>query len=78
MGFVGLRLEQLKALLAAVHSGQLPCPLSPDALACQGFQDVSEQILASLRGLEQNAVRAVLVAVIAERLSAFDKPMGSA
>ncbi len=78
MGFVGIRLEQLKALLAAVHSEQLPCPLSPDALACQGFQDVSEQILASLRSLEQNAVRAVLVAVIAERLSAFDKPMGSA
>ena len=78
MGLVGIRLKVLKALLAAVHSEQLPCPLSPDALACQGFQDLSEQILASLRGLEQEAVRAILVAVIAERLSALDQTTGSA
>ena len=57
----------LKRLLTAIHRGDLPCPLTADVLACVGLQDRSEVLLGSLRGLTDAGVRAVLVAVLAER-----------
>ena len=78
MGLVDIALDDLKRLLSAVHSGDLPCPLTPDALACQGFQDMSDALLGALRHLDENAVRALLVAVIAERLATPNDTLGNA
>jgi hypothetical protein len=68
---VGLRqlgTEQLQLLLKLLHRGELAFPLTPLELARIGLQDPSEYVLAVVRGLDQAAVRAVLVSVLAERL----------
>jgi len=59
--------EDLKKLLRHVHRGELPCPILPDTLACVGLQFRGEPILAALRGLDEPAVRSVLICVLAER-----------
>lgn len=61
--------EQLRTLLRGVHKGTLECPLSPAGLAGHGLQDASGAILGHLRGLDGVAVRAVVVAVLAERMT---------
>lgn len=58
---------ELRELLRYLHRGQVQCPLSPGDLARVGLQDRSEPIMATLRGLDEAAARAVLVAVLAER-----------
>jgi hypothetical protein len=68
---VGLRhveTEHLRLLLKMVHREELRFPLTPLELARIGLQEPSERILGTLRGLEGRAVRAVLVAVLAERI----------
>lgn len=68
---VGLRhveTEHLRRILELLHREELSFPLTPVELARIGLQEPSERILGSLRGLEVQAVRAVLVAVLAERL----------
>ena len=67
-GLTDVPTEDLKRALQAVHRGTLPCPVTADTLACVGLQDRSPPLMESLRGLEAPAVRALLVAVIAERL----------
>lgn len=62
--------EQLRTLLRGVHRGTLECPLSPAGLAGHGLQDQSGPILGHLRGLDAAGVRAVVVAVLAERMAA--------
>lgn len=64
--------EDLKKLLRHVHRGELPCPITADTLACVGLQFRGEPILAALRGLDEPAVRAVLICVLAERKVAED------
>jgi hypothetical protein len=59
--------KDLKRLLQQLHRKAIDCPLTADGLACLGLQDRSEALLSSLRGLEGSGVRAVLVAVLAER-----------
>ncbi|MCA9653376.1 MAG: hypothetical protein H6712_32915 [Myxococcales bacterium] len=59
--------KDLRTLLRAVFKEQVQCPLSPAALAMLGLQDTSPALLEHLRGLESEAVHAVLVAVLAER-----------
>lgn len=66
-GLTDLSDDTLERLLRALHRGELEAPLTATALALAGFQDVSEALLGSLRGLDARAVRAVLVAVVAER-----------
>ena len=66
-GFRAVPSSALKHLLAAVHRDEIPCPLTADVLACVGLQDRSEVLLGCLRGLSRAGVRAVLVAVLAER-----------
>jgi hypothetical protein len=41
--------------------------VTPGSLAALGLQDWSEALLGTLRGLEEAGIRAVLVAVLAER-----------
>jgi len=70
---VGLRQVStpvLKKLLLHVHRGEVEAPLAPIPLAALGLQAHTEPLLNHLRGLEISGVRAVLVAVLAERLPA--------
>lgn len=55
-------------LLRLLHRDELSFPLTPLELARIGLQEPSERILGTLRGLGRDGVRAVLVAVLAERL----------
>lgn len=73
MDDIGLRqtdTESLKKMLRALHRDELPCPLTPTGLACIGLQDQAGNLLSHLRGLDHAGVRAVVVAVLAERLAA--------
>lgn len=58
--------EDLVRLFRAVHRGELPCPIDPIGLATTGLLRLSDE-LGLLHGLEAPAVKAVLIAVIAER-----------
>ncbi|MEZ4452015.1 MAG: hypothetical protein R3B09_21305 [Nannocystaceae bacterium] len=62
--------DALKTLLRHVHHGTIELPLAPVPLVAIGLQDQVERLLGAMRGLESAAVRAVLVAVLAERLEA--------
>ena len=66
-GLTTIPTEVLRNLLRRVHGDELDFPITADVLACMGMQDRSEALLGTLRGLSQSGVRAVLVAVIAER-----------
>lgn len=70
MALTGVPTEDLERLLRLLHRGQVEAPLSPAAIACVGLQHRSEELLQSLRGLDEAGVRAVLVAVLAERQTA--------
>jgi hypothetical protein len=67
-GLTEVSTAELRTLLRAVHRAEARCPLDLPELARHGLQHVAEPLLATLRGLDATAVRAVLVAVIAERL----------
>ncbi len=67
-GLTEVPTDDLKRCLRAVHRGDLPCPVTADTLALVGLQDRSPPLLETLRDLPEAGVRAVLVAVIAERL----------
>ena len=67
---VGLRevpTERLRTLLRAVYRKETTVPVTPASLAALGLQDWSEHVLSTLRDLDEKAVHAVLVAVLAER-----------
>ena len=70
MALTGVPTLELKQLLALLHRQQIDAPLSPAGIACIGLQHRSEEIMQSLRGLDEAGVRAVLVAVLAERMAA--------
>jgi hypothetical protein len=57
----------LKRALLALHKGDLRCPISIEELTRNGLQYVATDLLSLLRGLDAVAVRAILVAVLAER-----------
>ncbi|MCY1056875.1 hypothetical protein [Nannocystis sp. SCPEA4] len=65
--------EDLKRLLALLHRGELQCPLTPVEVTRCGFQVHMESLLGHLRGLESPAVRAVLTAVLSERIAAQER-----
>jgi hypothetical protein len=65
-GLTHLTTAQLERLLKAVHREQVNCPLEATEVHLAGLSDVADRMDA-LRGLDQRAVKAVLVAVIAER-----------
>lgn len=61
-----LALRDLENLLRALHRGQLVCPVAPASLHQAGLSYLVDRV-EFLKGLDERAVRAVLVAVIAER-----------
>ena len=68
VGLTTLTTDQLKKLLKYLHDGSLETPLDAHRIACVGFQFRHAELMSALRGLDEAAVRAVLVCVIAERL----------
>jgi len=65
-GLTRVRTEHLIELLRSVHRGTLKCPFDQTDLAVAGFLGIADE-LHHLRGLDQRAVTAVLLAVLAER-----------
>ena len=66
-GLAGVETEALKTLLRALHRGDVRFPLDIGELTRVGLQYTAAPLLAHLRGLDEAGVRAVIVAVIAER-----------
>ncbi len=67
LGLTTSSTDHLRALLRAVFKKQIECPLTPSGLAALGLQNASGPLLSHLRGLDERAVHAVLVATLAER-----------
>jgi len=67
-GLTSLTTEHLKRMLKYLHDGSLGLPLTAHSIAAAGFQFRHHELMAALRGLDETAVRAVLVCVLAERL----------
>lgn len=65
-GLKPVKNEDLRKLLAAVHRGELACPITPIGLAITGLLRLQDDI-DLLKGLDAHAVKAVLVAVLRER-----------
>jgi hypothetical protein len=65
-GLTGVRDADLVRLFRAVHRGQLVCPFTRIGLTTAGLLGIADE-LDALRGLDAVAVKAVLIAVIAER-----------
>lgn len=64
----------LEALLRAVYRGEARCPLTVQELTRVGLQYAAPDLLPHLRGLDEMATRAVVVAVLAERRAATPRP----
>lgn len=69
MALTGVPTHELQMLLRYVHRREIEVPITPIGLARVGLQHRSEEFMQSLRGLDEAGVRAVLVAVAAERIS---------
>jgi hypothetical protein len=70
MALTGVPTHELEQLLRYVYRREVELPLTPVTLARVGLQHRSEELMQSLRGLDEPGARAVLVAVIAERREA--------
>ena len=66
-GLKAVKTEDLKRLLKAVHRGEIPCPIDRIGLAVTGLLRLGDD-LEILAGLDDRGTKAVLIAVIAERL----------
>lgn len=67
----------LKKALSLLHKGELQFPLTPLELVRTGFQNHLDAMLGHLRTLDAAGVRAVLTAVLSERLFEADgRPKG--
>lgn len=70
--------DDLKVLLRALVRGELTCPLTAWEVARFGLQQRQEALFDALRGLDAAGVRAVLVAVLAERAAVEANAQGAA
>lgn len=66
IGLTHVPTDRLRALLAALHRGAITVPVTPPTLMLEGFHDVQDR-LATLAGLDAQALRVVLVVALAER-----------
>lgn len=73
MALTGVPTNELEQLLRFVHRREIEIPITPVGLARVGLQHRSEEFMQSLRGLDEPGVRAVLVAVAAERIAARER-----
>ena len=65
-GLRGVKTDDLKKLLQLVHRAELTCPITSTGLAVTGMLRLVDD-LNHLRDLDAHAVKAVLIAVLAER-----------
>ena len=70
MALTGVTTEEIKKLLRLVHRKEIEIPITPVGLSLVGLQSRTEEIMQTVRGLDESGVRAVLVAVSAERMAA--------
>ncbi len=68
-GLTSVPTDELRKLLSAVHHHVVRCPLDVGELTRIGLQHRASDLLATLRHLDERAVRTVLVVAIAERAS---------
>lgn len=66
-GLTGLSTKELKKLLSHIYQNELECPINVERIARVGFQYKQEELTAALRGLDKEAIRCVLVCILAER-----------
>ena len=62
-----LSTDELKRFLKLIIHNEVELPLNAVRIACVGFQHRHEALMNSLRELESNAIKALLVAVLHER-----------
>lgn len=67
IGLSEVTTADLKTLLRLLHRGEVATPLDVTELARVGLQHCAIELLGHLRGLEATAIKAVVIAVIAER-----------
>jgi hypothetical protein len=65
-GLKSVSTRDLRQLLKLVHRGELKCPIDRVGLAVNGLLRLGDD-LGVLAGLDDRAVRAVLISVLAER-----------
>ena len=58
--------DDLRNVLRRLHAGALPCPVTTRSLHAAGLSYLVDRV-DFLLGLDERAVRAVLIAVLAER-----------
>lgn len=68
VGLTRVTTGNLKKALSALHQGHFTFPLTIEDLTRVGLQHCANDFLGVLRKADEHGVRAVLVAVIAERL----------
>lgn len=68
-GLTDVSTAHLKDLLRHYHRGELDVPVTIVGLTRLGFQNRSDPLLETFRGLDAAGVRAVLTAVLAERVA---------
>jgi hypothetical protein len=68
-GLVEVSTEDLRKALRHLHRGDLECPLTIVGLTRIGLQTCANPLLITMRGLDAAGVRAVLTAVLAERMA---------
>ncbi len=66
-GLTEVKTPDLIKLLRLVIRDDIPVPIEVLGLARTGLQHAAEELMNTLRGLDEPAVRAVLISVIAER-----------
>ena len=68
-GLTAIPTQDVETMLSRLHRGELRCPITHPTLVIAGLPHLVDRV-GFLSGLDENAVRAVLIAVIAERTSA--------
>lgn len=73
MALTGVPTNEIEQLLRFVYRHEIETPITPVGLARVGLQHRSEELMQTLRGLDEAGVRAVLVAVAAERIATRER-----
>ena len=69
LGLTAVKTPALEKLLRHIYRKDIDCPLTSEGLARAGLQYCQEGLLGALRTLDDKAITAVLICVIAERRS---------
>jgi len=73
IGLSELKDKEIKKLLGHIYRQELTFPLTAQSIACIGFQYRHEQLMGVLRNVNAEGAQAVLICIMAERLSCAEK-----